>query len=134
MQTGRRRNQANGVYRANVRRGCHCPDLGILRLRRCKTGIVNGAFLAALQGILEQLLCRQDYEFPYYHGEAAEDLARGWFENKKAKSKVATLLRKFGLDEGAIEAEAFRLRRRTSSGSIGCWQGRSLSVEVQQDS
>ena len=106
----------------------------ILRLRRCKTGIVNGAFLAALQGILEQLLCRQDYEFQYYHGEAAEDLARGWFENKKAKSKVATLLRKFGLDEGAIEAEAFRLRRRTSSGSIGCWQGRSLSVEVQQDS
>jgi hypothetical protein len=82
----------------------------ILRLRRSKTGITNGAFLAALQSMLKQLLNRRDYEFPYHHGEAAEDLARGWFENKKAKSKVATLLRKFGLDEGAIEAEAFRSR------------------------
>ena len=86
----------------------------ILRLRRCKTAIINGAFLAALQGILEQLLCRQDYDpdsdFIYVHSRAAEDLARGWFENKKAKRKVATLLRNFGLDEGAIEAEAFRSR------------------------
>ena len=40
---------------------------------------------------------------------AAENLARGWFKNNKAKTQVATLLRKFGLDEGAIEAEAFRL-------------------------
>src|ERR1700738_3825350 len=29
---------------------------------------------------------------------------------KKAKTQVATLLRKFGLDEAAVEAEAFRLR------------------------
>jgi len=82
----------------------------ILRLRRSKTGIINGAFLAALQGILEQLLCRRDYEGVYDHEHAAEDLARGWFENGKAKTPVATLLRKFGLDEGAIEAEAVRSR------------------------
>jgi hypothetical protein len=80
----------------------------ILRLRRCKTGIINGAFLAALQRILEQLLCRRDFDG--FDDHAADDLARGWFRNKKAKTQIATLLRKFGLDEGAIEAEAFRLR------------------------
>jgi hypothetical protein len=63
-----------------------------------------------LQGILGQLLNPRDYEFSYRHEEAAEDLARSWFENKKAKTQVAALVRKFGLDEGAIEAEAFRLR------------------------
>jgi len=82
----------------------------ILRLRRSKTAIINGAFLAALQGILEQLLCRRDTDVLYDHEHAAEDLARGWFDNKKAKTQVATLLRNFGLDERAIEAEAFRLR------------------------
>jgi hypothetical protein len=82
----------------------------ILRLRRCQVGIINAAFLAALRGILEQLLNRRDYEFPYHHEQAADDLARDWFENKKAKSEVAALLRKFGLDEAAIEAEAFRSR------------------------
>jgi hypothetical protein len=84
----------------------------ILRLRRYKTVIINNARLAALQKILEQLLCRPDYDpdsdFIYVHAHAAEDLARSWFDNKKAKTKVAKLLRKFGLDEGAVEAEAFR--------------------------
>jgi hypothetical protein len=82
----------------------------ILRLRRSKTGIINGAFLAALKGILEQLLCRRDYKVPYGHEHAAEDLARRWFENEKAKTRVAKLLRRFGLDEATVEAEAFRLR------------------------
>jgi hypothetical protein len=80
----------------------------ILRLRRSKTVIINAAFLAALQGLLEQLLNRRD--FAYDHEHAADDLARGWFANKKSKAQVATLLRKFGLDEGAIEAEAIRSR------------------------
>jgi len=82
----------------------------IRRLRRSKTGIINGAFLAALQGILEQLLCPRDFDARFQHEQAAEDLARGWFKNKTSKAQVATLLRKFGLDEGAIEAEAIRLR------------------------
>jgi hypothetical protein len=43
-----------------------------------------------LQGILGQLLNPRDYEFSYRHEEAAEDLARSWFENKKAKTQVAT--------------------------------------------
>jgi hypothetical protein len=85
----------------------------IWRLRRYKTVIINNARLEALQKILEQLLCRPDYDpdsdFIYVHSRAAEDLARSWFDNKKAQTRVAKLLRKFQMDEGAIEAEAFRL-------------------------
>jgi hypothetical protein len=76
-----------------------------VRLRRAKTGIINGAFLAALQGIQEQVLPRDDDDD---HERAAEDLAREWFENGKAETQVAALLRKFGLDESTIEAQAFR--------------------------
>jgi hypothetical protein len=82
----------------------------ILRLRRYKTIIINNARLAALRGILEQLLCRGDYDGTYDHEHAAEDLARSWFDDKKAKTSVAKLLRQFQMDEGAIEAEAFRLQ------------------------
>jgi hypothetical protein len=85
----------------------------VWRLRRYKTVIINNARLEALQKILEQLLCRPDYDpdsdFIYVHSRAAEDLARSWFDNKKAQTRVAKLLRKFQMDEGAIEAEAFRL-------------------------
>jgi hypothetical protein len=81
----------------------------ILRLRRYKTVIINNSRLAALRGILEQLLCRRDFDHLYDHEHAAEDLARSWFDSKKAQTRVAKLLRKFQMDEGAIEAEAFRL-------------------------
>jgi hypothetical protein len=82
----------------------------ILRWRRSKTAIINAAILAALQALLEQLLDSRDFVPAFHHEQAAEDLARGWFSNKKSKAQVAKLLRKFGLDEGAIEAEAIRAR------------------------
>jgi type IV secretory pathway VirB4 component len=81
----------------------------ILRLRRYKTVILNSSRRAALQGILEQLLSDRDYEHSYQKDIDAEDLARSWFDNKNAQARVAKLLRKFQMDEGAIEAEAFRL-------------------------
>ncbi len=81
----------------------------ILRLRRYKTVIINNSRLAALRGILDQLLCPRDYDGPYDKDLDAEDLARSWFHNKKAQTRVAQLLRQFQMDEGAIEAEAFRL-------------------------
>jgi hypothetical protein len=80
-----------------------------LRFRRYKTAIINSSRRIALQGILEQLLWDQDYERSYQKDKAAEDLARSWFVNKNAQARVAKLLRKFQMDEGAIEAEAFRL-------------------------
>jgi hypothetical protein len=77
-------------------------------LRRYKTIIINNSRLAALRGILEQLLCHRDYDRPYDKDRDAEDLARSWFNNKEAQSRVAELLGQFQMDEGAIEAEAFR--------------------------
>jgi hypothetical protein len=82
----------------------------ILRFRRFKVVTMNNARLAALQGILEQLLSDQDYEHSYLKDPDAEELARSWFDDKKAQTRVAKLLRKFQMDEVAIEAEAFRLR------------------------
>jgi hypothetical protein len=81
----------------------------IRRLRRYKNITINNSRLAALQKILEQLLCRRDFDGLYDHDHDAEDLSRSWFDNKKAQTRVAKLLRKFQMDEGAIEAEAFRL-------------------------
>ena len=81
----------------------------ILRLRRWKTGIINNSILAALQAILKQMLFRRDFDNAFEHEEASEKLAYSWFESEKAKTQVAKLLRAFQMDEGAIEAEAFRL-------------------------
>lgn len=79
----------------------------ILRLRRSKTTIINTALLAALRGILKQLQKRSAVRIPS-QSKQFEDLAHGWFDNEKSKAQVASLLLKFGLDESAIEAEAFR--------------------------
>jgi hypothetical protein len=81
----------------------------ILRLRRYKTILIDSHRRDALRGILEQLLCDDDYDQVYEKHLDAEDLARSWFDSKKAQARVAKLLRKFQMDEGAIEAEAFRL-------------------------
>ena len=81
-----------------------------LRVRRYRTIIINSAYREALQGILETLLFRDDFEDAFEHEKAAEKLAYGWFEDKKARAQVSKILRAFGLDEGSIEAEAFRRR------------------------
>jgi hypothetical protein len=75
-----------------------------------------------LQGILGQLLNPRDYEFLYRHEEAAEDLARSWFENKKAKTQVATWSANLGWMKGPLKQRPFDCARRTLSGSIGCWR------------
>ena len=81
----------------------------ILRLRRYKTIMIDNHRRDALRGILVQLLCDDDYDQPYDKMLDAKDLACSWFDSKKAQARVAKLLRKFQMDEAAIEAEAFRL-------------------------
>jgi hypothetical protein len=80
-------------------------------LRRYKTQIINSSRNEALKRIILQLLCDRDFDDPYGQDkrDAAADLARRWFEDEEAKTEVGELLRKFQMDEGAIEAEAFRL-------------------------
>ena len=81
------------------------------RCQRAKAGIINATLLEALTGMLKQQLTYRDFGGNVLACRiAAEDLARGWFTDEEAKTEVATQLRKFGLDEGAIEAESFRLR------------------------
>ena len=79
----------------------------ILRLRRCKAGIINSAFLQALERLLKQFL-RQPGGFNLHMGEEAGSLARAWFSDPAGKKQVAQLLKDFQLDETAIEAEAVR--------------------------
>jgi hypothetical protein len=81
----------------------------IWRVRRFKATIINNSRLAALQGILKQLLCSRDFDNEYDCEQAAEELARAWFHSKTARTKVAKLLRRFDMNEDTIEAEAFRL-------------------------
>jgi hypothetical protein len=78
----------------------------VLRLRRARTGIINAAFRAALERVLQQCLCQSAYA--RYMGSKASELALGWFTDPSAKKEVAELLRSFELDETAIESEAIR--------------------------
>jgi hypothetical protein len=79
----------------------------ILRLRRCKTAIINIGFLAALENLLSQLLKRPDDSHSSVRDQA-EALALSWFTDQEARKKVSGLLDQFGLEEFAIEAEAIR--------------------------
>jgi hypothetical protein len=54
-------------------------------------------------------ICDDDYDQALDKIFDAKDLARKWFDSKKVQARVAKLLRKFQMDEGTIEAEAFRL-------------------------
>jgi hypothetical protein len=76
------------------------------RLRSYKNITINNSRLAALRSIVQQLLCRRDFDGYDDHEHAAEDLARSWFSNKEAQTRVAKLLRQFQMDEGAIDAES----------------------------
>jgi hypothetical protein len=79
----------------------------ILRLRRCKTVIINSAFRSALQNLLKQLL-REPGQYEYEVEDESEALAQVWFTDQEAKKRVSELLSRVELDESAIEAEAIR--------------------------
>jgi len=81
----------------------------IQRLRRCKAGIVNNNFRAALQSLLKQLLATPDILESLGSEAKAVALADGWFANRKIEKQVMAILHEFDLDETAIEAEAIRL-------------------------
>jgi hypothetical protein len=86
----------------------------IVRLRRCKAGIINSALLPALKGILKQLSKTPpgpQLKLPGQISDAdreIEELAFDWFGSSKAKLEVSRRLGAFGLDESAIEACAIR--------------------------
>jgi hypothetical protein len=81
----------------------------VLRLLRTKAGLINGALLQALKNLLEQVLSSQGLSYSERE-QVIKDLGARWFVDDAAKTEVAALLGKLGLDEASIEAEAHRLR------------------------
>ena len=63
----------------------------ILRLRRCKTVIVNIAFKRALRALLDAQL---GYDY-----DRAKDLAERWFNDPAARTEVVEILGELKLDE-----------------------------------
>jgi hypothetical protein len=81
----------------------------IMRLRRIKAGIINNAFQPALKTILQQILVKPTSLPSLDLRSASDELAYEWFFTQKTKDRVSSLLQKAGLDEFAVEAEAFRM-------------------------
>jgi len=92
----------------------------ILRLRRYKTVIINSSRRAALQGILEQLLCDRDYENSYEKDIDAEILARSWFDKKRPKRELPNCFVNFRWTKGPSKPKPSDYAPRTSSGRTGC--------------
>jgi hypothetical protein len=73
------------------------------RLHRCKAVMINMHYSAALKSLLRNVLVGDVVDYDH-----AEVLAQTWFADKKAKKEVAEILRRFHLDESAIEAQAIK--------------------------
>src|SRR5262249_31238773 len=72
------------------------------RLDRYKGQIVRLAKLTALRSLLNSIFADAD-------DADIDDLARRWFTNKAVRKHISSKLRSIGLDETAIEVEAYRL-------------------------
>jgi hypothetical protein len=84
-------------------------DFEIDRFRRIGAQSFNIRFVEALENLLKQLLSGEDFDTQFDLEHAAKHLARQYWCDREVKAEVLKLLRKFRLDETAIEAEAFRL-------------------------
>jgi hypothetical protein len=80
----------------------------ILRLRHCKVAILNTAFKDALSNLVCDLAGRPAWGTP--ERSWTDTISLEWYSKPKARSEVLTLLKKFRLDESAIEAQAIQSR------------------------
>ena len=99
-----------GIVEKMYVRDFACLIWEILRLRRCKVGIINIAYPSALRRLIESMNGVADtiMDADLLQEMQAKKLAFDWFDTEAAKEEVRALLDKFGLDESAIEAEAIR--------------------------
>src|ERR1700759_4632612 len=74
----------------------------IQRLRNCKVSVINQTSRRALESTLTELLT-------IHEKIKAQKLTSRWFEDPAAKEEVSEILKRFDLDESAIEAEAIKL-------------------------
>jgi hypothetical protein len=78
-------------------------------LHRVKAGIRRNAYPAAIESILKQVGFDPDYLRDLGREEKAIQMARAYLHDTETKKMVVEILHLVGLDEGAFEAEAFRL-------------------------
>ena len=79
----------------------------ILRLRRCKAGIINSAFRHAVDNLFAQVTGSPRGQAYIMEG-MGQSLGRAWFSGPAAKKQVLEFFSDFQLDESAFEAEAIR--------------------------
>jgi hypothetical protein len=84
-----------------------CYTWDIMRYRRIKTGLLNNALMKALTLILYRIQLPPSTQMLPERHNAAAGLAYEWLSLEEAKRSVATLLEEAGLDDSAIEAEAY---------------------------
>jgi hypothetical protein len=72
------------------------------RLRNCKVSVIHQMSRRALESVLNQLLTTNEKM-------KVQGLVNRWFEDADAKEEVSEILKRFDLDEAAIEAEAIKL-------------------------
>jgi hypothetical protein len=75
----------------------------ILRLRRMKVALLNKAFLPAIELLLQHM------EVPE---SEVKEVALRWVMEDDSKKEFVAHLNEIGLDESAIQAEAFRIASR----------------------
>jgi hypothetical protein len=73
----------------------------IQRLRNCKVSVIHQLSRRALKSVLSQILPIDE--------KIKVNLADRWFDDAAAKEEVSEILKRFDLDESAIEAEAMKL-------------------------
>jgi hypothetical protein len=93
----------------------------ILRLRRCKTALIRGAFRAAIRELLDRIKREDDV--------IDLALADRWFSSQKARDEVRQLLARTGIGESAIEAEAYRICSR----ELESWERMLAGLEMRRD-
>jgi hypothetical protein len=79
----------------------------IMRVRRLKAGLINGALRTALEKVIAQILPYEDFENGLGRDRAATELAHQWFTSDAVKATVAELLATYQLDLTTIEAQAY---------------------------
>jgi hypothetical protein len=80
-------------------------------LRRIKANIIRLAMQPALETVLRQLYTSPNSMQNVAQQREAKQIAAGWLGSRQDQVKVEQALTDFDLDEYAIEAEAWRMRR-----------------------
>jgi hypothetical protein len=87
-------------------------NLETMRYQRIITGTLNNALKSALERILRQIVIPSSSltnpKILIENWRASESLSSGWLTDPEDQRKVSELLKEAGLDESAIEAEAYR--------------------------